>query len=221
MKVILFGASGMIGQAVLRECLADPRIDGVLSIARRLGGTQHAKLREIAHSDFSDFTALEHQWRGYDACFYCLGVSSAGMREDEYRRVTYGYTLAAARTLSELNPAMTFVYVSGAGTDSVGDGSSMWARVKGATENALISLPFKAVMFRPGGIVPMHGERSKTRSYRIMYALTRPFWGLLLKVLPNSMSTTEQIARAMIRVAREGADKPVMEVRDINAWGGR
>jgi uncharacterized protein YbjT (DUF2867 family) len=217
MKVVLFGASGMIGQAVLRECFADPRVEHVLSIVRRPTGTQHAKLRELVHSDFSDFTALDDQWRGYNACFYCLGVSSAGMREDEYRRVTYDFTLAAARPLARVNPTMTFVYVSGAGTDSHGNGKSMWARVKGETENALLSLPFTAVMFRPGGIVPLHGERSKTRSYRIMYALTRPFWGLMLKAFPNSVSTSEQVARAMIRIAHHGTEKRVMEVRDINA----
>jgi uncharacterized protein YbjT (DUF2867 family) len=218
MKVILFGASGMIGQAVLRECLIDPRVGKVLSIARSAGGKRHAKLQERLHSDFLDFGALEQEWRGYDACFYCLGVSSAGMSEAAYRRITYDFTLAAARPLSRLDPTMTFVYVSGAGTDSSGRGRSMWARVKGATENALLALPFKAVMFRPGGIVPLHGVRSKTSGYRLLYTLTRPFWGLLRAAFPQAVSTSVEVARAMIRVAREGAPKPVMEVRDINAY---
>lgn len=219
MKIILFGASGMVGQAVLRECLLNPQIEQVLSVVRRSEGVQHAKLRECVHANFLDFSTLAEQWQGYDACFFCLGVSSAGMSESDYRHITYDFTLAAARPLAKLNPQMTFVYVSGAGTDSSERGKTMWARVKGATENALLALPFKAVMFRPSIIVPVHGVRSKTRSYRIFYTLTRPLWGLMRAIFPNGVSTSEQVAKAMICVARDGAPKAIMEVQDINASG--
>jgi uncharacterized protein YbjT (DUF2867 family) len=217
MKVILFGSSGMVGQAVLRECLLDPGVEVVLSVVRSSSGIKHDKLRERVHSDFLDFSALEQDWHGFDACFYCLGVSSAGMSETDYRRVSVEFTLAAAKPLAKLNPNMTFIYVSGAGTDSSARGRTMWARVKGEAENALLALPFKAVMFRPAAIIPMHGVQSKTRSYRLTYTLTRPFWGLMRAMLPGSVSTSEQVARAMLAVARHGAPKPIMEVRDINA----
>jgi uncharacterized protein YbjT (DUF2867 family) len=218
MNVILFGATGMVGQGVLRECLLDPRVDRVLSIGRNATGQSHTKLREIAHSDLLDFSAIETDLSGFDACFFCLGVSSAGMTEQAYRRVTYDITLAAARTLARLNPTMTFLYVSGAGTDSSERGRVMWARVKGQTENALLGLPFKAaVMFRPGGIVPLHGVTSKTRIYRIVYGLTRPLWPVLYSAFPQFVTTTEQIGRAMLRVATSGAPKPILETRDINA----
>src|SRR3954454_4081788 len=219
MKVILFGSSGMVGQAVLRECLIDPRVEKVLSIVRSTSGLHHANLEECVHSNFLDFSSLQQTWRGYDACFYCLGVSSAGLNESDYRRITYDFTLAAARLLAQVNPQMTFVYVSGAGTDSTERGRSMWARVKGATENALLALPFKAVMFRPGVIIPLHGIRSKTRSYRMFYAATRPLWGLLRAVWPNAVSTSEQVGRAMIAAARDGTSQPIMEARDINRVG--
>ncbi len=218
MKIILFGASGMVGQGVLRECLLDPDVDRVLSIGRSATGQSDGKLREIVRTDLLDFPAIETDLSGFDACFFCLGVSSAGMTEPDYRRVTYDITLAAARTLVRLNPSMTFVYVSGAGTDSSERGRVMWARVKGQTENALLALPFKAVViFRPGGIVPLHGITSKTRLYRIMYAATRPIWPMLYAAFPQAVTTTEQIGRAMIRVARWGAPKPVLETRDLNA----
>ena len=158
MKVLVFGASGMVGQGVLRECLLDPEVSVVLSIARSSTGQQHPKLKEIVHKDFLDFASLETEWAGLDACFFCLGVSSAGMSEENYKRVTYDITLAAAQVLAKLNPNLTFVYVSGAGTDSSERGRVMWARVKGQTENALLRMPFRAAyMFRPGVIVPLHG----------------------------------------------------------------
>jgi len=154
--------------------------------------------------------------RGYDACFFCLGVSSAGMAEADYRRLTYDLTMAAAETLAKLNPDMTFIYVSGMGTDSTEQGRSMWARVKGATENALLRLPFAAAyMFRPGVIQPMHGEKSKTRLYRVMYVLTG-FVIPLLRVFPKYVTTTERIGRAMIEVAKHGAPKKLLETQDIN-----
>jgi len=218
MRVVLVGATGMIGQGVLRECLLDPEVHGVLSIVRSPSGQQHEKLREIVHGDFLDFSAIEPELTGLDACFFCLGVSSAGMSEERYRRVTYDITLAAAGTLVRLNPGMTFIYVSGAGTDSTERGRSMWARVKGETENALLRLPFKAAyMFRPAGIQPLHGITSRTRLYRVVYALTGPLFPLLKAVIPNHLTTTERLGRAMVEVAKHGAKKRVIESRDIDS----
>lgn len=207
----------MVGQGVLRECLLDPDVQEVLSIGRSMTGQRHEKLRELVHKDFFDFSAAESQLSGLDACFFCLGVSSAGMTEANYRRVTYGLTLAAAQTLVKLNPGMTFIYVSGAGTDSTEHGRSMWARVKGQTENALLRLPFKAAyMFRPGGIAPLHGVRSKTKLYRIIYIAAGPLLGVLYKWWPKYVTTTEQLGRAMIKIAKEGSPKSVLESADIN-----
>jgi uncharacterized protein YbjT (DUF2867 family) len=207
----------MVGQGVLRECLLDPEVDEVLSIGRSATEQTHPKLREVVHPDLLNLSAIESELSSFDACFFCLGVSSAGMKEEDYRRVTFDITLAAARTLARLDPTMAFIYVSGAGTDSSERGRSMWARVKGRTENALLRLPFKAVMFRPAGIVPLHGITSKTRLYRIGYALTRPLWSVLLRAFPQYVTTTEQVGRAMLQVARQGAPKPILETRDINA----
>jgi uncharacterized protein YbjT (DUF2867 family) len=217
MNVVLFGATGMVGQGVLRECLLDPEVRGVLSIGRSLTGQQHSKLRELVHGDFLDFSALEQNMAGFDACFFCLGVSSAGMSEERYQRVTYDITMAAARTLAKLNPNMTFIYVSGMGTDSSERGRVMWARVKGKTENALMKLPFKArYMFRPGFIQPLHQIRSKTRLYRAFYAITGPVYPVIRALFPRYVTTTEQLGRAMIKVAKQGAQKSVLENWDIN-----
>jgi uncharacterized protein YbjT (DUF2867 family) len=219
-RVLLLGATGMVGQGVLRECLLDPSVDDILSLGRRPTGQTHAKLRERALPEGLDFSAIEAELKGFDACFFCLGVSSAGMKEEAYRRVTFDLTLAVAGTLATLNPNMTFIYVSGTGTDSSERGRSMWARVKGQTENALLRLPLKAVMFRPGAIEPLHGIKSRTKLYRVIYALARPLWAPLRVVFPQLVTTTEQIGRAMIRVARVGAPKAVLETRDINALRG-
>jgi len=217
MNIILFGASGMVGQGVLRECLRDADVQNVLIIGRSASGRQHAKLREIVHVDLANYSAIASQLSGYDACFFCLGISSAGMREAEYSRITYDFTLAAAETLVKLNPGMTFIYVSGASTDSSERGGSMWARVKGKTENALLRLPFKAAyMFRPGAIQPLHGIKSKTRSYRILYGLMAPLMPALNAWFPKYVTTTEKLGRAMLRVAKVGADKRVLENLDIN-----
>jgi uncharacterized protein YbjT (DUF2867 family) len=214
MNVILFGASGMVGQGVLRECLLDPAIEKVLSIGRSKTGQQHPKLREIIHINIADLTPIEDQLTGYDACFFTLGVSSAGMKEADYRRITYDLTLGAAQTLVKLNPEMTFIYISGAGTG----GSTMWARVKGETENALLRLPLKAAyMFRPAFIQPLHGIKSKTALYRIPYAILGPFNSLILKFFPKYATTTEVLGRAMIKAARDGAPKRILESQDINA----
>ena len=217
MNVLLFGATGMVGQGVLRECLLDPGVRSVVTIGRSTTGQRHEKLREIVHEDFSDFSAIEPELSGFDACFFCLGVSSAGMTEEQYQRVTYDFTMAAAQTLARLNPGMTFIYVSGAGTDSTERGRTMWARVKGKTENALLRLPFKAAyMFRPGIIQPLHGIKSKTKSYRVFYAVTRPLLPILKSLFPRYVTTTEQVGRAMLKAARQGAPKPVLESQDIN-----
>jgi len=207
----------MVGQGVLRECLRDPQVTTVLSISRSATGQHHPKLRELIHSDFLDFSAIEDELSGFDACFFCLGVSSAGIKEQDYRRLTYDFTMAAARPLARLNPGMTFVYVSGMGTDGSERGRTMWARVKGQTENALLALPFKAAyMFRPGVIVPLHGIKSKTRLYRVFYALTGPLLPLLEAAFPKYVTTTERVGRAMIDVARHGATRRVLENSDIN-----
>jgi uncharacterized protein YbjT (DUF2867 family) len=206
----------MVGQGVLRECLLDPEVTAVVSIVRTGTAEQHAKLREIVHRDFFDFTPLESELSGVDACFFCLGVTSAGMSEENYRRITYDITLSAARTLVKLNPSMTFIYVSGAGTDSSERGRTMWARVKGQTENALLRLPFKAAyMFRPGVIVPLHGIKSKTRLYRISYTVIGPLLPLLIR-FPKYVTTTEKLGCAMLIAAKRGAPKAILESADIN-----
>jgi len=217
MNVVLFGASGMVGAGVLRECLVDPRADSVLAIGRTPCGVTHGKLREIIRSDFLDFSDIRAELKGLDACFFCLGVSAAGKSEDAYRRLTYDLTMAAAHALAEDSPEMTFCYVSGEGTDSSERGRFMWARVKGKTENDLLSMNFKAYMFRPGFIQPMHGVRSKTAWYQAVYAVTTPIFPVLQRLLPAHMTTTENIGRAMIAVARQGYAKKVLENPDINA----
>ena len=220
MNVLIFGATGMIGQGVLRECLLDPDVQRVQTIGRSATGVQHAKLREVVHRDLWEYRSIENQLSGFDACFFCLGVSSAGMSEPDYERVTYGITVAAAETLCRLNPAMTFVFVSGAGADSSERGRLMWARVKGKTENAVLRLPFKAsFVFRPAAVQPLHGARSRTAAYRVLYSLTRPLLPLLRRILPGYVVTTEEFGRAMLTVARRGTPKRVLESSDINALG--
>jgi uncharacterized protein YbjT (DUF2867 family) len=215
MNVLLFGATGMVGQGVLRECLLSADVQTVLSIVRKPTGQHHAKLRELTQPDFFDFSGIESDLAGLDACFFCLGVSSAGMTGQAYRRITYDVTLGAAQILAGLNPSMTFIYVSGMGTDSSGRGRTMWARVKGETENALLRLPFQTYMFRPGFIVPLHGIRSKTRSYRVFYKLLGPLLPLLRAALPKYVTTTEELGQAMLKVARQGAPKRILESSDI------
>ena len=221
MRIVLFGATGMVGQGVLRECLLAPDVERVLAIGRSATGQKHEKLREVVRPDPAELAGLEADLAACDACFFCLGVSSVGMTEQDYRRVTYDLTLAVARTLAAANPRMTFVYVSGAGTDRTERGRSMWARVKGATENALLQLPFAAaVMFRPGFIQPFHGITSRTRLYRVVYAVLAPLVPLATAAFPNQVTTTERMGRAMLAVARRGAPRPVLEPRDINALAG-
>ncbi len=215
MKILLFGATGMVGQGVLHECLRDPGVDRVAAIGRSSTGVQDPKFVEIPHADMASYTAVEDRLRGFDACFFCLGVSSAGMKEADYERITCSFTLAAAETLSRLNPGMIFIYVSGAGTDSTEKGRTMWARVKGRTENALLRLPLDAYMFRPGVIQPLDGIRSKTAAYRVIYALFGPLLTLLHRLLPNVVLTTREIGQAMLNVVRRGYPKHILEVRDL------
>jgi len=211
-RVLIFGATGMVGQGVLRECLLDPDVELVVTVGRSSTVQSDAKLREILAADLFDLSPFQSQLSGFGACFFCLGVSSAGMSEADYTRVTYDLTLRTAKLLARLNPQMTFVYVSGAGTG----GQSMWARVKGKTEEDLLRLPFKAAyMFRPALIQPMHGVRSKTRSYRVFYALLWPVMPILRRLLPGYVTTTEQVGRAMLAVAKRGFPKPILESRDI------
>ena len=218
MNVILFGASGMVGQGVLRECLIDPRVDKVLSVGRSTTGKQDPKLRELVHKDLLDLKAIEADLAGYDACFYCLGVTSAGMSEADYTRVTLDYAVSVGQTLSRLNPGMTFIFVSGASTDSTERGRTMWARVKGKAENAIFRMPFKAShAFRPAFIRPLHGVTSKTRSYRILYAVLAPLFPVVKALFPKLVTTTEQVGKAMIAVAANGSAQQIFESADIAA----
>lgn len=212
----------MVGQGVLRECLLDAQVESVLLVGRSSSGRTEPKVSEAVHSNLADLTPIEGQLQGYDACFFCLGVSSAGMSEADYRRVTYDLTTSVATRLAKLNPAMTFIYVSGAGTDSSEQGRLAWARVKGATENALLRMPFKAAyMFRPGFIRPMNGEKPKATSIRIALAALGFLFPLIGRLAPNYMTTTERMGRAMINAARFGSDKPILEAVDINAIAAR
>ena len=217
MKVLIFGATGMVGQGVLRECLRDPDVELTMTVGRRVTGVHHPRIREIVHRNLTDFNGLAGELAGFHACFFCLGVSSNGMSEAEYERVTYGLTLAAAETLSRVRPGMKFIFVSGAGTDSSEQGRVMWARVKGRTENALLGLPLEAYMFRPGVIQPLDGIQSRTRAYRILYAVSKPVLPLVRWIAPNQVVSTQELGRAMLRVARRGYTKRILETRDIRA----
>ena len=218
MKVILFGGSGMVGQGVLRECLVDDSIEAVLVITRSPTGQQHPKLRELILADFTNYAPIESELWGYDACFFCLGISSVGMTEEAYRRITYDYAVAAGQALVQRNPGMKFIYVSGGGTDGTEQGKVMWARVKGQAENALKKMPFKAVfLFRPGFIKPMHGIGSKSRWIRAAIAVLVPLYPLLKALFPNHVTTSENVGRAMINVVRRGEPGRILESREINA----
>jgi len=205
----------MVGQGVLRECLRDDAVEAVLTVGRSSAGQAHRKLRELIRKDLFDFGTAGAELKGYDACFFCLGVSSLAMSEADYTHLTYDLTLGWARELARLNPAMTFVYVSGAGTG----GNAMWARVKKRTEDDLLALFPSAYMFRLSVLRPMHGEVSKTRWARVGYAVLSPLLPLVRAIAPGAVVTTEELGRAMIRVARQGAPKHVLEARDLRALG--
>ena len=216
MNVVVFGATGMVGAGVLIECLEDARVQSILVLGRTPCGVVHPKLRELLRSDFFDYSDAQADLKGQDACFFCLGVSAVGMTEAAYHRLTYELTMAAATALAELNPGMTFCYVSGQGTDRTEVGRVMWARVKGITENHLLRLPFKAYMFRPGFIQALKGVRSKTKLYQALYNVLGPLYPLLRRLLPRHVTTTVNVGRAMIRVAASGYSKRALENPDIN-----
>ena len=218
MNVLIFGATGMVGHGVLQECLAADDVELVQTIGRTATGQSHPKLRDVAHRDMYDYQSIEAHLSGFDACFFCLGTSSVGKNESEYARVTEDLTMAAATTLARLNPQMTFAFVSGAGTDSTEQGRSMWARVKGRTENRLQQVDFKAAyMFRPGAIQALHGAQSKTVLYRIIYLFLKVLLPPLRALFPNHILTTGQIGQAMLAVARHDAPKSILESRDIRS----
>ena len=217
MNVVLFGATGMVGAGVLIECLDDSRVESVLAVGRRPCAVAHPKVRELIRSDLFEYGDATDDFLNLDACFFCLGASALGMSEAAYRRVTYDLTVAAAESLLEVNPGLTFCYVSGEGTDSSERGRLMWARVKGKTENQLLGMPFKAYMFRPGYIQPLRGVHHRTRVYRVLHTVLRPFYPLLERLLPAHVTTTVNVGRAMIEVAARGHTNLVLENSDINS----
>jgi uncharacterized protein YbjT (DUF2867 family) len=220
-NVLIFGATGMVGQGVLRECLAAPDVAQVLTVGRTPTGQQHPKLRELVHAEMWDYANVEVELSNFDACFFCIGVTSSGIPEQRYTHMTYDLTLALANTLVKLNPQMVFVYVSGAGADSSETSSVMWQRVRGKTENALLKLPFRGTyIFRPGMIQPV-GVKSKTTAYRWFYTLTKPLLPVLRAMLPDQILSTPQMGQAMLAVVRNGAPKRVLESADINALSKR
>lgn len=213
-SAIITGVTGMVGEGVLHECLNDPDVERVLIINRRPSGFSHPKLKEIVHKDFFNLAPVKDQLARYNACYFCLGVSSVGMKEDEYRRMTYDLTLHMARTLAPLNPDMTFCYVSGSGTDSTEQGRLMWARVKGKTENDIMKLPFKAAyMFRPGYLHPTPGLKNVNKYYKYVTWM----YPLLRKLFPGTASTLAELGQAMLKVTKHGYPKPILEVKDIHA----
>jgi uncharacterized protein YbjT (DUF2867 family) len=221
-KVVVLGATGMVGQGVVRECLADDGIDAVLSLSRSPSGVDHPKFTEILHPDLAgellDPASIEAEIAGADALFFCLGVSSARMKEADYRRVTYDLTVAVATAMAAANPGSTFVYVSGEGADSTERGRVMWARVRGATENALLALPgLTAYILRPAFIQPRNGATSRVTLYRWMYRVAAPLFPVVRAVLPNYATTTEHLGRAMIALARTGGPNRILRSRDLNA----
>jgi uncharacterized protein YbjT (DUF2867 family) len=218
-KVIIFGATGMVGQGLLRECLLDADIGEVVLVGRSRAPVDHAKVTQHVVPDLARLGDLRAALAGAEACFWCLGISVAGLSEAEYRRITVDLAVSAAKSLVEWNPAMTFVFVSGTGADSSGSRRVMWARVKGEAENALLALPFRAVFaVRPAFIQPLHGITSRTRMYRAFYAVSGPLFPLLRRVIPGQVTTTERLARGMIALARAArpGERRVLEQRDIN-----
>jgi uncharacterized protein YbjT (DUF2867 family) len=212
MNVVIFGATGMVGQGVLRECLRDPEITRVVTVGRTTPPATDPKLRALTVSDLFDLSPIAGELTNLDACFYAIGVTSLGMSEADYTRITYDLTLSVASFLLARNPRLAFVFVSGASSDSSEHGRVMWARVKGKTENALLRMPFKSVtVVRPGLIVPLHGIRSRTRLYNILYVILRPLVPLFRRLAPNQVTTTERLGRTMIRTARGGFDRQVLE----------
>jgi uncharacterized protein YbjT (DUF2867 family) len=223
-KVLIFGATGMVGQGVLRECLAAPDVELVKTVGRAPTGQKHPKLAELVHAEMWHYEGIDEELADFDACFFCIGVSAAGahMNEDKYTHITYDMTLAVANALLRLNPRMVFIYVSGVGADSTEKSKVMWERVRGRTENALLALPFRAVyIFRPGMIQPLDGIKSKTPAYRLFYSLFKPILPLMRRALPSQIVSTAQMGQAMLNAVRYGAPKRVLEPADINALSRR
>jgi uncharacterized protein YbjT (DUF2867 family) len=220
MKVVIFGATGMVGAGVLAECLIDSRIDSIIAVGRSATGVSHAKLHEIVRPEITALDDVRDVLAGSGACFFCVGVSSFRMDEETYRRLTYDLTIAVAEAMASISPGIRFVYVSGEATDSSERGRVMWARIKGATENRLLAMnAIDAFMMRPGFIQPDHGVRSKTRIYRIFYALTAPLFPVLRRLLPAHVTTSRNVGRAMIELALHGGETRILENADINALG--
>ena len=218
MRIVMFGVTGMVGQGALRECLRDPEVEQVVSIVRTASEMRHWKLQEIVHAGFLDFSPIANRLANLGACIYCLGVTSTGISEEAYTRITHGFAISAAKTLLQNNPDMTFVFISGAGADSSERGRVMWARVKGKTENELLAMPFQAVyIFRPGFIQPLDGIQSKTASYRMLYKLTSPLLTLFRRLFPSYISTTEELGQALLFAAKRGREKRVVEASQIRS----
>ena len=212
MKIILTGATGMVGEGVLQECLLSNTVEKVLVINRKPCGVTHPKLEEIIHNDFFDLTTIKNKLQGYDACLFCLGVSSVGMKEPEYYRLTYTLTMNVAKTLSELNNKMVFCYISGTHTDSSEKGKIMWARVKGKTENDLMKLPFKKVYnFRPGVLQAAKGAKNTLKFYRLLSWLIP----VIKLVAPNYICTLKELGQAMINATSRGYTTSIIEIKDI------
>lgn len=211
-KTIITGATGMVGGGVLHECLKSADIEEVLVVGRKSCGVSHPKLKEILHLDFFDLRAIENQLRGFDACFFCLGVSMIGISNEEYKKLTYDLTMNFAETLLQSNPGMTFCYVSGAGTDSTEKGRLAWARVKGKTENDLFKFPLKSVYaFRPGFLKPTAGLKNTSK----LYDYLNWSYPILRAILTKYASTLEELGKAMINIATKGYEKQIIEVEDI------
>lgn len=217
LKVIIFGSTGMVGKGVLYECIDSENVESILLINRSSLGIESKKVKEILHNDFTDFSGIESKMKEYDACYFSLGVSAAGMNEKKYKKISYDFTLAAAKTLRKLNDNMTFIYVSGVGTDSSEKGRSMWARVKGKTENDIQKLGFKETyMYRPGYIQPMKGIKSKTKLYNALYVFSKPLYPLLKLLIPNQITTTEKLGKSMINITLKPYSKKIITNHDIN-----
>jgi hypothetical protein len=216
-SVIIFGASGMVGKGVLLECLESGSIDKVLVVGRATCGIENRKLKEILHENFLDFSGIKDEFQGYDACFFCLGVSVIGLSEEKYRRITYDFTIQAAKAMIEVSPDMSFCYVSGMGTDSTEKGRTMWARVKGKTENAILEMGFKgAFMFRPGYIQPKKGVRSKVWWYQSIYDVFGIFYPLVKAIAPSALTSSDRLGKAMINAMIKGYEKNILVNMDIN-----
>jgi uncharacterized protein YbjT (DUF2867 family) len=220
-QAIIFGATGMVGQSVLHACLESKDITSVLVVTRQSCQMTHPKLKEIIHADLYDLSDIEKELTGYSACFFCVGMSASQLKEQEYHQVTYSLTISVAEVLLKVTSDFSFCYISAQGADSSEKGNIMWARVKGKTENKLLSMPFKdAYMFRPGFIQPMRGIKSKTRLYNIIYAVLSPFY-VILKNFKGSFTNTDILGRAFVHAVVYGYSKKHVEIRDINTLGER